>query len=355
MEFVEDNKTGLKTLWHCKMIWTRLFAYVNLGYLMEHKGDDAVKKPLYHLSECPNAPRDPPPSYENGYRQMHAVEAYQSNLTQPPVCNIEGIQDAVNHQIFDVINAALQMRYFNKADTLSLNDFYVDSDNRPVPVENIKPRIFYPAWLRSCRQHHITKKIGTAGFTDMVLFASPGRLNTEDPKATRVALHEGKPSWVYVTEHYQDILQGDDDIVDRTGKFKTQVKTHYGNLLLKQLWGQCASLGPNAGFTTNGNVVMLYFRVVPRENMNGQTQGATKDTKPSSIPDSGFVLSPLMQWSDPRLRACLFALSCMTLDEKDWSTRQSKDDYGAQVADPVSLRDLLCPEAECTQIVRPEA
>ncbi|KAF8880708.1 hypothetical protein CPB84DRAFT_1873891 [Gymnopilus junonius] len=239
MDSVENKKTGLKKLWHCETLWTHLFAYVNLGFLIEHKGNGVIKQPLYHISECPNAPRDPPPSYENGYHQMHAIEA----------C----VQDAINHQIFDMINAALQMHYLNKADTLSPNDSYINSAGQPVPVENILPRTFYPAWLCSCYQHHI----------------------------------QSTP-WQFVAD---------------------------------ATLGTMPSLGPDVGFTMNGDIVMVYFWV----------------------------------WSDPRLQACLLALSCMTLDEKDWLTWQSIDDYGAHVADPVSLHNLLCLEAECMQIVQLEA
>lgn len=36
--------------------------------------------------------------------------------------------------------------------------------------------------------------------------------------------------------------------------------------------------------------------------------------------DSGFILSPLMPWTDHRLLPCLIGLSYLALDEEDWGT-----------------------------------
>ncbi|KAK0452649.1 hypothetical protein EV421DRAFT_1770322 [Armillaria borealis] len=345
MDFVRDENTGLKKLWYCETMWTRLHAYVSLLVSFEHKNDPAIREPLFHLSECPNAPEFPPSSYEDGYRQMHAIEAIQSIRPQPVVCNIEGVQDAVNSQILDLINAALQMRYENKADKLSPGAKYINSANGEAPVEDVKASCFYPAWLRSCYQNHISKHSGTAGFTDRMLFVSPGGLDSTHPKRTQVALQEGKTPWVYTTAAYQDILRGFESIITDEGTFDVVENGHNGNLLLKQLWGECADLGPDAGFTTNGDVVMVFFRLVPRSQKPDDDARGSRSKTPQSTPDpdSGFILSPLMKWNDTRLRACLLALSFMTLDEESWMSRK---------VNPISLRDLLCPESECRQILQ---
>ncbi|KAK0474188.1 hypothetical protein IW261DRAFT_1595983 [Armillaria novae-zelandiae] len=218
-------------------MWTRLHAYVSLPVSFQHKNDPAIRERLFHLSECSNAPEFPPSSYEDGYRQMHAIEAIQSILPQPVLCNIEGVQDDYSNILMACVP---QMRYENKADKLSPEATYIDSANMEVPAES-------------------------------------------------------------------GIISDEGNVFENG---------HNGNLLLKQLWGECADLGPDAGFTTNGDVVMIFFRVVPRSRKAyGGTRGSRSKT-PQSTPDSGFVLSPLMKWNDTRLRACLLALSFMTLDKE---------------------------------------
>ena len=58
--------------------------------------------------------------------------------------------------------------------------------------------------------------------------------------------------------------------------------------------------------------------------------------------DSGFILSPLMPWTDHRLLPCLIGLSYLALDEEDW----------VKTGRYQSLRDILCPGEECKRIYR---
>ncbi|KAF9483360.1 hypothetical protein BDN70DRAFT_990392 [Pholiota conissans] len=420
LEFVNHDTTGLKKLWYCPTVWKRLLAYVSLGASLKYRDDDAVKEDFHHLAQCPGAPAHPPLSYETGYRQMFAVEAAHHKRPQPTVCNIEGVQDAVHSQIIDFINGGLQMRYENlglkyeggNAEAAAIegieNDDGNDNDNdnvnnnenengsdsdsdddndnnnnkeyaymttagKEVTVAEIKANTFYPAWLRTCRKNHINhgrEGNRTAGFSDKMLFVSPDALDNKDPKRTQVALHEAKPSWVYSTKYYRHILRGNGAIIDDDNNFNTLNKLHPGNLLLKQLWGQCSDLGPDVGFTTNGDVVMVFVRVVPPvapqlvETTSKSDDPAdskirhqpprSKGVKTSKVEthspalpetESGFILSPLMKWIDPRLRVCLLALSFMALDEASWMTKQVNGNPS-----PITLRNLLCPESECTQI-----
>ncbi|KAG7441103.1 uncharacterized protein BT62DRAFT_1080296 [Guyanagaster necrorhizus] len=158
-----------------------------------------------------------------------------------------------------------------------------------------------------------------------MLFVPPARLDRDYPKRTQVALRE----------EFQDILRSDDHIFDEAGECDAVENSHNGNLLLKQLWGECADLRPDIGFTTNRDVVMVFFRVVPLHDPEQNTSSDTRSSRrrqpePTPDPNSGFVLSPFMKWTDKRLRACLLALSLMALDEESWMTRDN----------PVSLRDL---------------
>ncbi|KAF9474182.1 hypothetical protein BDN70DRAFT_885114 [Pholiota conissans] len=359
---VENPLTGLHKLWYCETMWTRLLAYVSMGENLMKKDDVALGgRTLYHLSNCPGVPREPPSAYEAGAQQMHLIECSLLDRSQPVVCNIEGIQDAVNSQIIDVLNAAMKMRYENKARDLTANTHYNNSADNKAPLGIVEANCFYPAWLRSCSQNHIYRSKGTSGFTDKMLFASPRVLDCQNPKHTQVALQEGKTPWVYKTKDLQDILLGSPEIINETGKFRrTRAETgHTGNLLLKQLWGECADLGPDAGFTTNGDYVMVFFRVRPQPTPAAETMTplpTSQSQPPDSFPtdkDSGFILSPLMEWVNPDLRACLIALSFMTLDEESWLTRQVKNPITDQLElSPVSLRELLCPVDECEQILQ---
>lgn len=55
------------------------------------------------------------------------------------------------------------------------------------------------------------------------------------------------------------------------------------------------------------------------------------------IPKSGFIVSSMMAWTDPRLITCLIGLCMAAIDEPDW--------------EGLNIQDLLCPQDERHQIV----
>ncbi|KAK0203418.1 hypothetical protein DFS33DRAFT_1383677 [Desarmillaria ectypa] len=225
MNFVRDKNKGSKKLWYCETMWTRLHAYASLVILFEHRIYLAIREPLFHVSEYPNAPELPPPSYEDGYRQMHVVDGIQSIPSQPISCNTEGVQDAVNSQILD-------MCHENKATDFIPETDYINTANEKVEDSDAKASSFHPTWFQSCYYNHITKHSKTAGFTDSMLFVSPARLDRDYPKHTQVALQGGKTSWVYTTANYQEILRGTKSIITGIGAFCVLENVPNGNLLL---------------------------------------------------------------------------------------------------------------------------
>lgn len=156
---------------------------------------------------------------------------------------------------------------------------------------------------------------------------------------------------------------------------------------LSQLWGQCVSLGPDAACTTNLEYFMILVRVHPEESedepglntesepkanpeltmpgpsspLSRKEQCKSKHIKPQAVrtprplsnqgtrkskrgkPDmpespsegSGFAVSSMMKWTDPRALTCLVGLCFMALDKDAWGQ---------------SMADMLCPKDERPRI-----
>jgi len=92
-----------------------------------------------------------------------------------------------------------------------------------------------------------------------------------------------------------------------------------------QMWGQCHFLGPKIAFTTNLEGVIVLI------------QDRTEENK------SGFILSPILPWTDDRLLSCLVGLSFVAVDAPKWANPGANGPGR-------NLRDMLAPVGECTPI-----
>lgn len=75
-----------------------------------------------------------------------------------------------------------------------------------------------------------------------------------------------------------------------------------------------------------------------RTRFKADSKSPTADSEPRQRQRSGVILSPPYNFNDPKLLSAIIGLSFITLDRCKWESAG------------VSIRDLLCPEAETLQI-----
>ncbi|KAJ3799059.1 hypothetical protein GGU11DRAFT_680306 [Lentinula aff. detonsa] len=341
---------GLKYLYFGEGIIDRLQAY----------SDDTLKVPgletLFRASDLLVSRNLPPTKQVIQALAGIARKEQELHFHQPlPLTNKSSVLHEAQVQIFDYLNLLIKIKEVNTTlltpnipvDTMtkSITQSFYDSRGREVDRNKLESVVFTPYWGQNSSSHleDLPRKSQSGpkpGSADFVLLRTPSLGTKNQPGCAEV-----KSPWNYPTREMVQIYRGHPDIIDKQNMFRVTRTRDAARSLLEQVYGELVTLVSDIGFFTNMDVAFFYL-IFDGENAEGiNTGGGSGDSKagssePTQKSYSGLILSPVLNFEDPRVLKCLQGLTYLALDREKWRAAGK------------SLVDILAPIDELSLITQ---
>ncbi|KAJ3991303.1 hypothetical protein F5050DRAFT_1581629 [Lentinula boryana] len=328
------------------------YLYFGEGFMNRLQGysDDTFKIPglrnVFRASDLPLS-RNLPPT-KQVIQALAGIARKEQELhfhKPPPLTNKSSVLHEAHVQIFDYLNLLIKIKEVNTAlltpnipidtPTKTVTQSFYDTRGREVDRNKLESVVFTPYWGQNSSSHlEDLNPLGVGqsgpkpGSADFTLFRNPSLGRTNQPGCAEV-----KSPWNYSTRDMIQIYRGHPNVIDEHNMFRFTRSKKAANLMLEQVYGELAALASDIGFFTNMDIVFFYLIFDVGDSKPG-------DSPPWLSPNSGLILSPVLNFEDPRVLKCLQGLTYLALDREKWRAAGK------------SLVDILAPIDELSLITQ---
>jgi len=301
----------------------RLFGYVSPHPFASY-ADGAPRPVIRHTASTRPGLGEKPDDWEEKLidvqsRNLDGARAARQRVLRKPLINNDSVRAEIHAQIHSILDSYHGLVHKN---TISEGADYkfmtLDGPNKPtsaVPnADAIAAGYHTPCWVSGPGNNSPDRKQDRSGIPDQLLIRGGGEVRPGDVQAARrlnAAVTEGKAPWNYTPAHFRDLFNGDPDVVGPHGGISFS-RGHAMCKLMKQLWVQLFRYCVQIGFVTNMKGVMFIMA-----DLKGNPKTPNHKQHPEAN-DSTFIVSPMIDWEDPRLLRCALGMSLLAVDILDW-------------------------------------